>query len=147
MKGFHDALPMMLYRALKIVLPRFRAIFAEAELTEPQWRIMRILWEDGCVSFGRLAELSLVPRPSLVGVIDRLESRKLIKRIRSTEDRRRIKILLTEEGAKLRIQVLPKVERAHKDLLGSIEPDDWNNLYTGLNALLNRETNNQKTHE
>ncbi len=38
MQDFAASLPMLLYRALHTVMPRFRAIFAESGLTEPQWR-------------------------------------------------------------------------------------------------------------
>jgi DNA-binding MarR family transcriptional regulator len=42
---FTRSLPMMLYRTLDTVMPRFRSIFNEFGLTEQQWRVLRVLWE------------------------------------------------------------------------------------------------------
>ena len=42
MQDFSHSLPMMLYRALDAVMPRFRRIFTAAGLTEQQWRVLQL---------------------------------------------------------------------------------------------------------
>ena len=49
---FSRSLPMMLIRALDAVMPRFRDIFKEFGLTEQQWRVLRVLWEQDEIAFG-----------------------------------------------------------------------------------------------
>ena len=57
---------MRLYRALDAVMPAFRQVFSEFGLTEQQWRVLRVLWEQGAVPLSSLASATLIPAPSLV---------------------------------------------------------------------------------
>ena len=77
-QSFSGSLPMMLYRALDVVMPRFRRIFNEFGLTEQQWRVLRVLWETEEIAFRELSDITLIPAPSLVGVIDRLAKQRLV---------------------------------------------------------------------
>ena len=60
---FSGSLPMMLYRALDTVMPRFRKVFNEFGLTEQQWRVLRVLWEQDEIAFNQLSALTLIPPP------------------------------------------------------------------------------------
>ena len=86
---FSHSLPMLLYAALDAVMPRFRLIFKEFGLTEQQWRILRVLWDIEEISHSELAAATLISAPSLVGVLDRLQSMELVVRRRSAGRRRR----------------------------------------------------------
>ena len=55
-QDFSQSLPMMLYRALDEIMPKFRCIFNEFALTEQQWRILRVLWEHDKITLGRLSD-------------------------------------------------------------------------------------------
>jgi len=65
---FTRSLPMMLYRTLDTVMPSFRKIFNDFGLTEQQWRVLRVLWEGDDITIRQLAEVTLIPAPSLVGI-------------------------------------------------------------------------------
>ncbi len=62
MQEFSHSLPMMLYRTLDTVMPRFRQIFSEFGLTEQQWRVLRVLWQHEQIAFRELAGLPLAGR-------------------------------------------------------------------------------------
>ena len=132
---FSRSLPIMLYRTLDAIMPRFRRIFLDAGLTEQQWRVLRVLWDRNEVVFRELADLTLIAPPSLVGVIDRLETRGLVSRRRSTSDRRAVDISLTAEGRSIEKQVMPAVARAYADLKQSVDPIVWQQLLSGLEQL------------
>lgn len=135
MQEFSTSVPMLLYRALATVMPRFRAIFARHGLTEPQWRVLRVLWEHAEMSPGELAALTLIPAPSLVGVIDRLAHNKLVRRRRSAHDRRSVVISTTAAGAALEAEVMPAVESAYAELKAGLDPQTWTELQQALTAL------------
>jgi len=135
MQSFDLSLPMRLYRALNAVMPRFRALFTAHGLTEPQWRVLRVLWEREEVMFRELAALTLLPAPSLVGVVDRLQSAGLVARRRPSSDRRQALVRATARGRALEDAVMPAVERIYVDLRESLEPDVYAGLVTGLDAL------------
>lgn len=129
---FSQSLPILLYGTLAVIMPRFRRIFLEAGLTEQQWRVLRVLWDRNEVVFRELADLTLIAPASLVGVIDRLETRGLVTRRRSTSDRRAVDISLTAEGRSIEKQVMPAVASAYADLKQSIDPIVWQQLLAGL---------------
>ena len=138
-QDFGRSLPMMLYRALDTVMPRFRKIFNEFGLTEQQWRVLRVLWEYQEIAFHELAEATLIPAPSLVGVIDRLGKSGLVERRRSESDRRKVSVLATRKGKALESKVRPRVEEAYAALRGAISKKEWDQLIDGLDRLASLE--------
>ncbi|MEQ8233143.1 MAG: MarR family transcriptional regulator [Gammaproteobacteria bacterium] len=135
MQVFSESLPMRLYRALNAVMPRFRAVFAEHGLTEPQWRVLRVLWEHEEVPFRALAAATLVPAPSLVGVVDRLQAAGLVTRRRPARDRRQALVRATAQGRALERAVTPAVEQVYAELRAALAPDIHAGLVAGLDAL------------
>jgi len=132
---FSRSLPMMLYRTLDAVMPRFRSIFNEFGLTEQQWRVLRVLWEGDAVPLGDLATFTLIPAPSLVGIVDRLEKMALVSRRRSDTDRRVVFIGATRAGSDLEDQIMPRVAKAYADLKLSVDSRVWEQLLTGLDQI------------
>ena len=132
---FSGSLPMMLYRTLDAVMPRFRKIFNEFGMTEQQWRVLRVLWECEAETLNRLAVLTCIPAPSLVGVVDRLEKTHLVIRQRSEADRRKVNIVLTPQGAALEDDIMPRVAAVYADLKQGVEPETWNRVLAGLDAI------------
>ena len=135
MERFDTSLTMMLYRALDALMPRFRAIFREFDLTEQQWRILRVLWDGDELSAIELADRTLIPAPSLVGILNRLERRQLVKRLRNKRDRRSVIVAITRDGRKLKESVAPRVEQVYQQMQASIAPDVWDQLHTGLSCV------------
>ena len=127
---------MMLYRAIDVVMPRFRRIFKEFGLTEQQWRVLRVLWEIEEISQNELAELTLISPPSLVGVLDRLRAMGLIERRRSALDRRVVYVASTQNGRDLRDQLMPAVQQTYFELRDSIDNEVWRNLLDGLEEII-----------
>ena len=147
MQDFSLSLPMRLYRALDAVMPSFRAIFGQSGLTEQQWRILRVLWEHETITPRELSGLTLIPNPSLVGIIDRLSANGLVTRKPSTADRRSVLIQATKKGHNLEHQVTPLVNQLYKDLQHSVEPQVWTALVNGLDQITNAQTTNQTTNK
>ena len=141
MQEFKRSLPMMLYRTLDTVMPRFREIFKTFGLTEQQWRVLRVLWQCEQIPFRELADLTLIPAPSLVGVIDRLTRRGLARRRRSETDRRNVFVQATEEGQALESQVMPRVDEAYAELRGSVDVATWESLMTSLEQISSVDRN------
>ena len=135
MQEFSHSLPMMLYRTLDAVMPRFRQIFSEFGLTEQQWRVLRVLWQHEQIAFRELADLTLIPPPSLVGVVDRLTSSGLASRRRSDTDRRNVFVYATGKGMALESDVRPRVDKAYAELRRSVDEKTWDALIAGLEQI------------
>ena len=147
MQEFSRSFPMMLHRALNAAMPPLRAIFSAHGLTEPQWRVLRVLWGYQEIPFRDLAALTLVPAPSLVGIIDRLHTRGLCDRRRSATDRRNVYVLATASGRALEREVMPAVASAYHDLRANLDEATWQGLTRGLAAVAALSTRPNKESE
>ncbi len=136
---FSRSLPMMLYRTIDVLMPRFRRIFKEFGLTEQQWRVLRVLWEQDQSSLKELAELTLIPAPSLVGVVDRLQASGLVERRPSDVDRRMVQIVVTDKAAALEAQIMPRVASCYAGLKQSADAETWNLVLHGLDHICKLE--------
>lgn len=133
---FSHSLPMLLYAAIDVVMPRFRLIFKEFGLTEQQWRVLRVLWDIEELSHSELARITLIPAPSLVGIVDRLGKMQLVERRQSGLDRRVVLIATTGQGRELREQMMPAVQQSYFELRDSIDDATWRALVDGLEDLV-----------
>lgn len=70
------------------------------------------------VTIGELAEQMQVAHHSAVGLVDRMEALRLVRRTVAKEDRRRVQVCLTKKG----LAVLEKLYRVHRDELQSVGP-------------------------
>ena len=135
MTEFDRSLPMMLARTLEAVLPRFRSIFTQFGLTETQWRILRILWERDRRAVIEISRSTLIPNPSLIGVLDRLVRAGLVERSRSDQDRRQVFVCLTQQGRALQAQVEPLVDQAYEEIQALLPAKQWKSFYSAIDQL------------
>lgn len=100
---------------LWVALARCYATYAKAiatkvqeyDLTTPQFGTLEALYHLGPLSLGELADKLLVTGGNVTYVMDRLESRGLVARYRSEDDRRVVHARLTPEGRRLVAGVFP----------------------------------------
>lgn len=67
-------------------------------LTAPQLLILQAIRELGAVSISKLSTEVSLSQATVTTIIDRLESRRLVTRHRSTQDKRVVHTTLTEQG-------------------------------------------------
>jgi DNA-binding MarR family transcriptional regulator len=80
-------------------------------LTTPQLMVVRAIGEDGLPTASEVARAVSLSQATVTTILNRLESRGLVTRERSSEDRRRVKLQLTEPGLQvLRDAPLPLQE-------------------------------------
>lgn len=72
----------------------------------------------------QLADWAGITGPGLVGIVDDLESRGLVTRIRSKEDRRRNMLVLTEAGHQQMTTMFATVTEIEAPLRDALGPED-----------------------
>jgi len=92
------SLTLTLLQAREAVMTFFRPGLNDHDLTEQQWRVIRILRQQGELESHQLAHQACILKPSMSGVLKRLERDGLVIRRKSAEDQRRIFLNLTEQG-------------------------------------------------
>lgn len=135
----HRNLPLMLLRAREILLSHFRPILNHYGLTEQQWRIMRVLSEQGDLEPWQICDQCQILSPSLTGVLTRMEEVALVQRSRVPEDARRVLVRLTPQAEQLVTEIAPLVEAQYQLLETAIGPTLINQLYATLDQVARAE--------
>ncbi|MBL1087122.1 MarR family transcriptional regulator [Streptomyces actinomycinicus] len=84
----------------------YRVILKDLGLTYPQYLVMLVLWEQGDLPVKRLGEELRLDSGTLSPLVKRLEGAGLVRRERSAEDERSVRVHLTGEGVALRERAL-----------------------------------------
>lgn len=95
------SLPIALIRAREGVMAPIRDMLAETDITEQQWRVLRVLAEHGRLDAKTLAERSSLLFPSLTRIGSTLRRKGLITQIQDKVDRRRQFIEITAKGQEI----------------------------------------------
>jgi DNA-binding MarR family transcriptional regulator len=80
----------------------YKPLLDRLGLTYPQYLVMLVLWERDGVPLKDIGERLFLDSGTLTPLLKRLEAAGLVKRTRSTEDERQVKIALTAQGQALK---------------------------------------------
>ncbi len=84
----------------------YRVVLKDLGLTYPQYLVMLVLWERDDLPVKKLGEQLRLDSGTLSPLVKRLEAAGLVRRERSAQDERSVRVRLTEEGAALRERAL-----------------------------------------
>lgn len=135
----HRNLPRLLLQARESLMARTRPSLREHGLSDQQWRVLRVLGEQGTVETGRVAREAYILGPSLTGVLARMERDGLIRRERDPADQRRTVVEATAKGAKLVEKLSHAVEAHYQWMEKSMGKQKLAQLYGLLDELIELE--------
>ncbi|HBJ95035.1 MAG TPA: MarR family transcriptional regulator [Lentisphaeria bacterium] len=84
------------------ILTRLLVKYGIDEFNGPQGRILYVLWNSNSISIQELAQQTGLANATLTSMLDRMEQKNLLRRTADPGDRRKIRILLTEQAFGLR---------------------------------------------
>jgi len=105
-------------------------------LTGPQSLVLRLLTRKGALSSADLSRQMYVTPSNVTGIIDRLEKKGLVERIRQQGDRRIALISLTRSGQKLGKTIPDPIEKKMTNHLVDLEPEHLHILAKAMNQIL-----------
>ncbi len=130
------SLPIALLRARETVMDRFRPHLSQHDLTEQQWRVLRVLNEAGELDATKLARRASVLMPSLTRILKLLDARGLIAVRRDPGDKRRALATLTETGQRLIVTAAPRSAEIYRDIENAFGEERLNHLLDELDDLI-----------
>jgi DNA-binding MarR family transcriptional regulator len=99
--------------------------------------VLRLLIKKGSLSSADLSRQMYVTPSNITGIIDRLEKKGLVERIRKQGDRRVALITLTPSGQKLGQTIPDPIEKRFVNQLADLEPEHLQILAMAMNQILN----------
>jgi len=110
-------------------------VAAEFQLSPAQCHLLHLMQPGQSVPMGRLADTLACDASNVTGLVDRLESRGIVRRRPSEEDRRVKALELTAVGIRLRDIVLERMTKPPKTL-DRLSAEDQRALVKILKQLL-----------
>jgi DNA-binding MarR family transcriptional regulator len=105
-------------------------------ITPPQFEVLISLWtEDGLV-LSELSKRLSRDGPTITGIIDRMEKKGLVRRERSTTDRRVIMVFSTPKATKMKEALTKLQNTAGKDIIENFTDENIKTLEQLLTKLL-----------
>lgn len=130
------SLPMSLLRAREAVMAEFRPMLARHDVTEQQWRVIRVLGESSPLDATEVAERASILAPSLTRIIKALEDRAFITRGKFEDDGRRVQLAIAPAGMALIEEVSPERRDIYRDLERRYGHAEMERLLDMLEALI-----------
>lgn len=138
-------LNILLVQARDAVVSYYRPVLNQAGITEQQWRIIRLLSQHGTLDFQELSQQTSILRPSLTGILTRLEKLELVMRLKPASDQRRVFLKLTENGLQLFERISALMDEQTKQLENDFSSKKLQQLENLLKQLsdLNQQNANE----
>ncbi|MDR6711495.1 homoprotocatechuate degradation operon regulator HpaR [Pseudomonas putida] len=135
MNNPRPSLTLTLLQAREAAMAFFRPSLNLHDLTEQQWRIVRILRQQGEIEIFQLAQQACILKPSMTGVLARMERDGLIRRWKSEYDQRRVLVCLSDKGQQCFVDMSDDMERNYQRILEQFGDDKLAQLLGLLDEL------------
>jgi len=110
-------------------------MLSSVDITEQQWRVLRVLQENGNMEPTRIAEEACLLLPSLTRILQKLEEKNMIQRDPDTKDRRKQIVRITPAGERIieeNLEISLELSASIRERMG---PDRHDLLLDLLNEL------------
>ncbi len=132
----HDQIAAELRPVLLRLARELRKETEQLGVTARQATLLWLVKRSPGLSLAELAAEEGISPPALSGHVDRLERLGLLERVRSSEDRRRVGLRLTEEGERLMRSVRARRTTWLAGRLRNLDEADLETISAALPALL-----------
>jgi MarR family 2-MHQ and catechol resistance regulon transcriptional repressor len=109
--------------------------YADVDLTVPQADVIFTLGNTQGLTCKQIGEKTLITKGTLTGILDRLEAKKLIRRVRLAEDRRSTRIQLTAAGERLFEREFPRQIAHLKERFRRLSQTQLREIHKALRTL------------
>lgn len=129
---FEDCICFRLGKAARKVTRAYREEIACHGLTHGQFFLLVAIMEVEGLLPSELAERTAQERPTITGLLDRLEREGWIERRTDPRDRRVLRIYLGSRGLESRTELLALFEETNQKFLDRLSMEEWNQMQSFL---------------
>jgi len=102
-----------LYSATNSITRLYRRLLDEYELTYPQYLVLLVLWEKDGIAIKEVMNQLKLDTGTLSPMIKRLQNAGLVKKERTSQDERIVRLYLTEKSKNLEPFILKSKTKLH----------------------------------
>ncbi|GFE88100.1 MarR family winged helix-turn-helix transcriptional regulator [Steroidobacter agaridevorans] len=138
--SFHlrDSIGYLIKRSQRLMQERIEGLFEQQNFTLQQWAVLMYLRDGLATTTADMCRNLHHDSGAMTRLVDQLESRKLIERRRSADDRRVVELSLTEAGAEVLDTLIPTACDALNSALDGFTREEVKTLQSMLRRLIGR---------
>ena len=106
------------------------------KITLPQLICLREVASHGPIAIGALTKIVFINNSTVTGIVDRLEKRELVHRVRISKDRRQVHVEITEGGLKFIENAPTPIHHQFIHRLENMKKEDVSMILWGLELLV-----------
>jgi len=114
----------------------FESQMKRYDITPPQFEVLLTLWNEDGIVLSELGRRLSRDGPTITGIIDRMEKKKLVTRKRSMRDRRVIQVYLTPYAWEIKENLMKTQMDAGQDITNNFTEQDIKVLDEMLQRIL-----------
>lgn len=130
-----ESLGRLIYHTAQEIKNFAERMLKPYELTFEQFHLLKLLSLDSGMSQREMGELSSKTPGNVTRILDRLESKKLVLRRSSEQDRRTTFVFLTDQGNSLKADVFATFETFSTELTKGISNKDMESARKALRKI------------
>ncbi|WP_240339717.1 MarR family transcriptional regulator [Halobacillus ihumii] len=126
---------IVLSRASHVVEEKIREAIQKHDLNPTEFAVLELLYHKGDQPIQRIGKKILLASGSVTYVVDKLEGKELLQRIRCPEDRRVIYARITDKGNNLMDDIFPQHARDVQHIFEELDETEKKTLISLLKRL------------
>ncbi len=95
-----------LYATSRLIVRAYQPFLNKLNLTYPQYLVLMVLWEEDAQPVNDIAKKLILNTNTITPLLKRMETLGLISRTKSSEDERKVIVLLSEKGKAMKEDAL-----------------------------------------
>lgn len=127
---------MALRRIIRTIDLHSRSLEHRFGLTGPQVLVLREVQRRQACPVGELARAAHLSQATITGIVDRLQRKGMVRRTRSAEDKRRVLVTATEQGAAVLAAAPPLLQDSFTEAFRGLPDDEQEEILAALERLV-----------
>lgn len=119
----YEELFVSIRRIIRAIDLRSKKLSKEAGITGPQLLVLQELERIKGITAKEVATNINLSQPTVTSILDRLEIKQFVNRVRSESDRRRVALFLTDDGAKTLLNAPKPIEESFVEKFSALK--EW----------------------
>lgn len=139
MEYLKDTFTYKLLTVQKKLIAAVKRDFQEVGITHENYITLHFIYENPGITQAELAAFNDKDRNVIVKTIDKLEDTGLVKRVRSTDDRRAFTLHITEEGTNVIHKYWDRLVLRQKEALHMLSDEEQDTLNRLLDKIIDTD--------
>ncbi len=107
------------------------------DITPSQYGVLSCLWQKEYATPKQISERLCLETSTISGVLDRMQKKNLIDRVVNKEDRREVRVMVTEKGKLLQEPIQKIIDEVNEEVLKGFTEEEVATLKQHLKVIAN----------